>query len=70
VGSVSESSQGSTLLSIVGLPVRLLIPFGAFDPCPNSSIRVPDLCPIFGCFSQMLDRISQRTALLGSCLQT
>jgi hypothetical protein len=38
VDSVSESSQGSSLLDCVGLPVEFLSPSRALSLSPNSSI--------------------------------
>ena len=50
------------------------IPFSSFNPSPNSSIGVPSLSPMVGCKHLHLSqsaagRASQRTAMLGSCLQ-
>jgi hypothetical protein len=49
-GSVSESYPGPRLVESVGLPVELLSNSGSsISPPPNSSIRVPELYPVFGC---------------------
>jgi hypothetical protein len=50
------------------------IPFISFSTSPNSSTGVPNLTPMIGCkylrpSQSVADRISQRTAMLGSCLQ-
>ena len=72
--SVSRSSEGSELVDIVVLPMGVAIPFSSFNPTPNSFIVVLDLSPMVGCkylhLSQSVaGRASQRTAMLGSCLQ-
>jgi hypothetical protein len=52
------------------------IPYRAFKPSTNYSIKLPSLPSlqclsgfIFDCFSQLLDRASQKTVMLGSCMQ-
>jgi hypothetical protein len=50
------------------------IPFSSFNPSSNSSIWVPDLSPTPDCVylhlaQSAVARASQRTAMLGSCLQ-
>ena len=48
-GSVSDSSQESRLVDSIGLPCGDPIPSVALNPSPTSSLRVPKLCPMFGC---------------------
>ena len=45
----SLRSQGSRLVYTVDLPVGVPIPFRSFNPSSNSSIRVSELHPRFGC---------------------
>jgi hypothetical protein len=74
-GSVSERPQGSRLVDALGLTVGSLSPPGpSVLPPTLPSIRLPELCLMFGCglcicFSQLLGGASQRTVMLVSCLQ-
>ena len=72
VGSLVYVSSQRLLYTVVLYGVA--ITFSSFNPSPNFSIRVPDLSPVVGCESLHLSqsasvRASQRTAMLGSCLQ-
>jgi hypothetical protein len=69
--SVSGSPQrGLNLLSSCGVP----IPSVSLNLSTNSSTRLYKLCLMFGvglciCFSKLQGGVSQRTVILGSCLQ-
>jgi hypothetical protein len=68
--SVSESSQRSRLVDTVGPPVGFSFPSGPSVLPSNSSIRVPDFSPMFGCgylqlFQSAAGRASRRTVMQG-----
>ena len=63
-GSVSESPQESKLVDSVGLPpMEFLSPLGHLILTSNSPIRLPKLCPIFGCGSLCLFQSAGRWSL-------
>jgi hypothetical protein len=81
VGGLVPGSSGASgwLILLVGSyfcsSYGIANPFSSFRPFSNSSIAVPALCPMVCCEHPPLylsgcSRISQETAVTGSCQQT
>jgi hypothetical protein len=73
-GGLVPGSSGKVCLVDSYSSYEVANPFSSYSPCPNFSIGVPALSPMFGCVCQYLywsssGRSSQGTAILDSCQQ-